>query len=114
MSPLPYLFQAILMEGKPEQVRGWGLHVFILGRVLIILTCYLHVVVPSQVYALVGSEQKGQVLGGMVAAGAGKLIKFNLLLPVFHTFPLVNLEGFCFLTQGVFSERLQVQINYCC
>lgn len=27
-------------------------------------------VVPSQVYALVGSEQKGQVLGGMVAAGA--------------------------------------------
>lgn len=29
-------------------------------------------VVPSQVYALVGSEKKGQVLGGMVAAGAGK------------------------------------------
>ena len=28
-------------------------------------------VVPSQVYALVGSEKKGQVLGGMVAAGAG-------------------------------------------
>ncbi|XP_022807343.1 uncharacterized protein LOC111344382 [Stylophora pistillata] len=28
-------------------------------------------VVPSQVYALVGSGQKGQVLGGMVAAGAG-------------------------------------------
>lgn len=27
-------------------------------------------VVPSQVYALVGSGQKGQVLGGMVAAGA--------------------------------------------
>lgn len=27
-------------------------------------------VVPSQVYALVGSEKKGQVLGGMVAAGA--------------------------------------------
>lgn len=27
---------------------------------------------PSQVYALVGSEKKGQVLGGMVAAGAGK------------------------------------------
>jgi len=27
-------------------------------------------VVPSQVYALVGSENKGQVLGGMVAAGA--------------------------------------------
>lgn len=35
--------------------------------------CVLHsgAVVPSQVYALVGSEKKGQVLGGMVAAGAG-------------------------------------------
>lgn len=31
-------------------------------------------VVPSQVYALVGSEKKGQVLGGMVAAGAGKFL----------------------------------------
>ena len=39
----------------------------------------LYVVVPSQVYALVGSEQKGQVLGGMVAAGAGKSININLL-----------------------------------
>ena len=55
-------------------------------------TCCLHVVVPSQVYALVGSEQKGQVLGGMVAAGAGKLTKSNLLLPVFHTFSRI----FCF------------------
>ena len=32
---------------------------------------------PSQVYALVGSGQKGQVLGGMVAAGAGKFISFK-------------------------------------
>ena len=48
---------------------------------------------PSQVYALVGSEQKGQVLGGMVAAGAGKLTKSNLLLPVFHTFSVRNLQG---------------------
>ena len=32
---------------------------------------------PSQVYALVGSGQKGQVLGGMVAAGAGEFINFN-------------------------------------
>ena len=34
--------------------------------------CFSCVVVPSQVYALVGSENKGQVLGGMVAAGAGR------------------------------------------
>ena len=35
---------------------------------------------PSQVYALVGSENKGQVLGGMVAAGAGRsMLKFSLL-----------------------------------
>ena len=76
------------------------------------LTCCLHVVVPSQVYALVGSEQKGQVLGGMVAAGAGKLIKSNFLLTVFHTFSLVNLERFSFLTQDVFSERWPVRANY--
>ena len=38
---------------------------------------YFYPVVPSQVYALVGSEQKGQVLGGMVAAGAGKSIIVN-------------------------------------
>jgi len=49
--------------------------------------------VPSQVYALVGSEQKGQVLGGMVAAGAGKLTKSNLPIPVFHTFSVRNLQG---------------------
>ena len=48
---------------------------------LIFLTCCPHVVVPSQVYALVGSEQKGQVLGGMVAAGAGKMIKSNQTYP---------------------------------
>lgn len=48
---------------------------------------------PSQVYALVGSEQKGQVLGGMVAAGAGKLTKSNLLIPVFHAFSVRNLQG---------------------
>lgn len=64
------------------------------------MTCCLHVVVPSQVYALVGSEQKGQVLGGMVAAGAGKLTKSNLLLPSFHTFSVGDLEGS--LTRGVF------------
>ena len=29
---------------------------------------------PSQVHALVGSENKGGILGGMVAAGAGELV----------------------------------------
>lgn len=37
-------------------------------------------VVPSQVYALVGSEKKGQVLGGMVAAGAGESTAKSSLL----------------------------------
>lgn len=36
--------------------------------------------VPSQVYALVGSKKKGQVLGGMVAAGAGTVLTILLLL----------------------------------
>lgn len=67
------------------------------------LTCCLHVVVPSQVYALVGSEQKGQVLGGMVAAGAGKLTKSNLLIPVFHAFSVSNLQrSFVFDTGCLF------------
>lgn len=52
---------------------------------------------PSQVYALVGSEQKGQVLGGMVAAGAGKLININLLVSVFHTFSLIYFVRILFL-----------------
>ena len=67
---------------------------------------------PSQVYALVGSEQKGQVLGGMVAAGAGKLIKSNLLLAVFRTVSLVDSKDLLFFMQGVFSERWSVQVNY--
>jgi len=68
--------------------------------------------VPSQVYALVGSEQKGQVLGGMVAAGAGKLIKSNLLLAVFRTVSLVDSKDLLFFMQGVFTERWSVQVNY--
>ena len=56
---------------------------------------------PSQVYALVGSEQKGQVLGGMVAAGAGKLIIINLLITVFHTFfSNSSWKNFVFNQQG--------------
>ena len=41
-------------------------------------------VVPSQVYALVGSEKKGQVLGGMVAAGAGKFLLILIFQFDFH------------------------------
>ena len=39
---------------------------------------------PSQVYALVGSEKKGQVLGGMVAAGAGKFLLILIFQCDFH------------------------------
>ena len=46
--------------------------------------------VPSQVYALVGSEKKGQVLGGMVAAGAGRLI-LNFFLLFANYFCLLKL-----------------------
>lgn len=105
---MAYLFQALLRENLNKE----GGLTCTRRVTYFFLTCCLHVVVPSQVYALVGSEQKGQVLGGMVAAGAGKLVKSNLLFPVFHTFSPLNLEGFSFLIQGVFSERWSVQVNY--
>jgi len=93
---------ASIIERKSEQRRETYIQSY-----LFFLTCCLHVVVPSQVYALVGSEQKGQVLGGMVAAGAGKLISSNLLLAVFHTVSLVNLKDYAFLCRVSFLRDVQ-------
>ena len=51
----------------------WTLTHWLETMSLLLCLCF-YSVVPSQVYALVGSEKKGQVLGGMVAAGAGSVL----------------------------------------
>ncbi|XP_073234695.1 uncharacterized protein [Porites lutea] len=57
-------------------------------------------VVPSQVYALVGSEKKGQVLGGMVAAGA---------VVTFFLSPLVGMKSDRLVSQ--FGKRRPLMLG---